>query len=395
MMISVETALECIHKHATRLQASEVIATNDALGRTLSQDIMAPLSLPPFKQSIMDGYALCVGQSQTYKVIGEIKTGDTATQVLQPGEALRVFTGAQLPDTANAVVMQEHVTANGNTIDLKDSPKEGQHIRNIGEQIAEGTRSLTKGETLNPSAVGVLKSFGLKTISVYKQPKVSVIVTGNELVSVGTPLQPGQIYESNSQVMVSALQQKGIATEAVITVKDNLKDTEDAIKQALDTSDIVLISGGISVGDYDFVGTALHNLGVHQVFHKVLQKPGKPLYFGTTDSKYVFALPGNPAATLTCLYVYVYALIDSITGNQTVGLTRIQFPISEDFENPFGRALFLKAKLKGAEVEILNQQNSAMLLSFARADALVYIPSDCKSVKKGHLVTTVLMPSGV
>ncbi len=394
-MISVETALASIHQQATSLLPSEVIPTDAALGRVLSIDIIAPLSLPPFRQSIMDGYALCIGQSLTYNVIGEIKTGDAATQTLKPGDAIRVFTGAQLPDTANVVVMQEHVTPKANTIELKDPPKEGNHIRNIGEQIEKGTPSLTKGEQLNPSAVGVLKSFGLETVAVYRQPKITVIVTGNELVEVGQPLQPGKIYESNSQVMVSALHQKGIAVQSVIKVKDTLKETEDAIKTALNTSDIVLISGGISVGDYDFVGTALNNLGVQQLFHKVLQKPGKPLYFGKTDSKYVFALPGNPAATLTCLYVYVFTLIDLITGSHNAGLTRIQFPILEDLENPFGRALFLKAKLKGKEVEILNQQNSAMLLSFARADAIVYIPTDCKAVKKGDLVTTLLLPSAV
>ena len=394
-MISVETALSLIHQKATPLLASEVIVTDEDLGRVLSEDIIAPLSLPPFRQSIMDGYALFITETLMYNVIGEIKTGDAATQVLKPGEAIRVFTGAQLPETANVVVMQEHVTLNGNTIELKTAPKEGQHIRNIGEQIEKGTLSLTKGEQLNPSAVGVLKSFGLEKVTVYRQPKVTVIVTGNELVETGQPLRPGQIYESNSHVMVSALHQKGIAVQSVLKVKDTLIETETAIKIALEASDIVLISGGISVGDYDFVGRALNNLSVHQVFHKVLQKPGKPLYFGKTDSKYVFALPGNPAATLTCLYVYVYALIDLITGKQQVGLTRIQFPISEDFENPFGRALFLKARFKDSTVEILTHQNSAMLLSFARADALVYIPSDCKAVAKGALVTALLMPSGL
>ena len=393
-MISVEKALEHIEEHATILVDSELISTNDALGRILFKDILAPLSLPPFRQSIMDGYALCIGDTLIYKVIGEIKTGDAARQILQSGEAVRVFTGAQLPDSANVVVMQEHITVQGKYIELKEVPKAGHHVRNVGEQIESGTLSLRKGIKLNPSAIGVLKSFGLEAIEVYRKPKVTVIVTGNELVEAGRPLQPGQIYESNSQVMVSALQEKGIEVQSIKKVKDSLRETEDTIKNALDTSDIVLISGGISVGDYDFVGTALHNLKVQKLFHKVLQKPGKPLYFGKKESKYVFALPGNPAATLTCLYVYVFALIDLMTGNKSVGLTRIQFPISEPFKNPFGRALFLKAKLQGDEVAVLNQQNSAMLLSFAHADALVYIPSDHTDIKKGELVTTLLMPSG-
>ena len=392
MLISVEHALNLIKDHANIWEKADTISVEDAFNRILAEDIFAPLPLPPFRQSIMDGYALVIGETLNYRVVGEIKTGDSTSYNLKAGEAVRIFTGAQLPDSANAVVMQEHVIVRDYVIQLKEVPKIGQHIRNVGEQIEKGDMSLVKGDKLNPSSIGILKSFGLESVTVTRLPKISIISTGNELVIAGQKLQAGQIYESNSQVIRSALQQKGLKVLHSFKVKDSLDDTQQAIEDAISSSDIVLISGGISVGDYDFVSTALNNLGVEEIFYKVLQKPGKPLYFGKKDSTYVFALPGNPASTLTCLYVYVFTLIDAITNSNNIGLKRIQFPISEDFENPFGKALFLKATLEDGSVTILNQQNSAMILSFARADALVYIPADCIAVRNGQLVTTILLP---
>ncbi|MBC7557444.1 MAG: molybdopterin molybdotransferase MoeA [Chryseobacterium sp.] len=393
-MISVEKALELIKKYAEILENPEFSTVANSLNRILAEDIYAPFSLPPFRQSIMDGYALRKGKTLIYKIVGEIKTGDSCTFTLEPGEAIRVFTGAQVPETADMVVMQENVKITNEGIQLAEKPKDGINIRNIGDQIEKGNISLIKGETLNPSAIGILQSFGMSQVQVFRKPKITVISTGNELVEIGKSLEKGQIYESNSLVLKSVLKQKGIKIESIKKVQDSLKETEIAIEQALENSDIVLISGGISVGDYDFVGAALHNLGVKEIFYKVLQKPGKPIFFGKKDNKYVFALPGNPASTLTCLYVYVFSLIDLIMGKNEVGLTKIQFPLSENLENLSGRALFLKAKLQGNEVQVLNQQNSSILISFARADALVYIPSDCKEVKKGELVTTILLPFG-
>ena len=391
-MIAVERALELVLEHTQISNDLESISVDDALNRVLAEDILAPLSLPPFRQSIMDGYALNLSESLSYKVIGETKTGDNIEFSLQHGEAIRIFTGAMVPETANAVVMQEHVTVNGSNIELKTQPTLGQHIRNIGAQIKKGDQSLQKGEVINPAGIGILKSFGIGQIKVNKLPTISIITTGNELVPAGNPLEPGQIYESNGSVIQAALQAKGIEVRNSYKVKDSLEATQNAIEKAIKDSDIVLISGGISVGDYDFVSTDLHNLDVKEIFYKVLQKPGKPLYFGKKNGTYLFALPGNPASTLTCLYVYVFTLIDKYLGCKTNGLKRLKFSISDHFENPFGRALFLKAKLEGSEVTILTQQNSAMIMSFARADALVYIPAYCSKLKKGDMVETLILP---
>ena len=392
-MITVAQALHLVRQNATPSTRVETVFVDDALGRTLATDVHAPLALPPFRQSIMDGYALRRHAGPTYAVVGEIKTGDASDLVLAPGEAVRIFTGAQLPDSADAVVMQEHVRAAGRQIQLEKPVPPGQHIRRAGAQLAAGDLTLQAGETLHPAGIGLLKSMGYQTVEVTGQPRVSVIVTGNELTPPGTALEPGKIYESNGGVIRAALRQRGIEAAPVQLVRDSLAATETTIAAAFDRSDLVLISGGISVGDYDFVGTALRRLGVEQLFYKVRQKPGKPLYFGKRNNTYVFALPGNPASTLTCLYVYAFPLLDGMTGRSDGGLLRFQLPLAHDYENPFGRALFLKARVSGNRVDVLNLQNSAMVLSFARANALVYLPLGATRVRRGDLVETLLLPT--
>lgn len=391
-MISVETALDIIQKKTSNLKRHERIQVDKSLGRILAEDILAPIDLPPFRQSIMDGYAVHLHSDPTYSLIGEIKTGDDASFDLKPREAVRIFTGARVPDSANAVVMQERVTVDKKRIHLKENPTEGSQIRSIGAQIKKGALSLRMGFQLNPAAIGLLKSLGISDILVSEKPKVSLLVTGNELVETGFPLPEGKIYESNSSIMAAALQQKGIEAEKILTVGDTLEATVKALKYLLSISDVVLVSGGISVGDYDYVETALSNLGVTQHFYKVSQKPGKPLYFGSKGDTFVLALPGNPASTLTCLYVYGFPLIDILMGNTNVGLPRITMPLSETIENPYGRALFLKGFIQGSTVSQLHLQNSAMVLSFADANALIYIPEEDSKVSKGSYVQTILLP---
>ena len=391
-MISVAKALAILKTKVTPRTTSERILVEDSLGRILFEAILAPIPLPPFRQSVMDGYALHLHDSLEYTVVGEVKTGDSHPYVLQPGEAVRIFTGAWVPDTANAVMMQEKVTVQENSIVLSENPSEGNQIREIGQQIANGAKALSKGMTLNPSAIGLLKSFGITEVSVTKTPKVSILVTGNELVSAGNALPPGKIYESNSTLMAAALQQKGIQPHKIRQVPDSIEATETALAELLESSDVILVSGGISVGDYDFVGKALTHLGVQEHFYKVAQKPGKPLYFGSKDQTYVLGLPGNPASTLTCLYVYGYSLIDQLCGRNQPGLTSLELPTAMEIKNPFGRALFLKALVEGNRVTELTQQNSSMVLSFTEANALIYIPENCTKVTSGSLVKIYLLP---
>ncbi|MHA7129826.1 molybdopterin molybdotransferase MoeA [Algoriphagus namhaensis] len=393
-MISVEEAIALVTQHAQAKSESELVNVEQSLGKTLAANLFAPISLPSFRQSSMDGYAIHLHDSNSYTLTGEVKAGDASNPRLQSGEAIRIFTGAKVPDSANAVVIQERVKKSADKIILEIQPKIGDNIRQIGEQIAEGSTCLPKGHRINPSTIGLLQSLGLAEVQVKKSLRAAVVVTGNELVEVGQSLEEGQIYESNSAVIASALAAKGIQDISQIKIKDNLEDTISQLGDALERNDLLLISGGISVGDYDFVGKALQELKVDEIFYKVLQKPGKPLFFGKRGNTYVFALPGNPASTLTCFYIYVNLLIDLISENSDPGLLRVKLPLAADYPNPFGRALFLKAKIQNSQVHILDHQASSTMISFAQANALAYIPTDQKENPAGALIETILLPYG-
>jgi len=391
-MTTVEEALRLIQEEQKVVFDSESIATSKALNRVLSKSIQAPLALPSFKQSAMDGYALHIGTGLNYEVVGEQKAGDANTFELEPGECIRIFTGAAVPDSANAVVIQEKINRFENKIEVKKLTQVGQNIRAEGTQIKKGSFPLEKGQVLNPAGLGLIQSLGIKKVEVYRNPRVSVIVTGNELLPPGSNLSEGKIFESNSLILKTALNQIQIEPKIITSVPDRLEDTQKVLKKAFANSDLVLISGGISVGDYDFVGKALQKLGVNEIFYKVRQRPGKPLYFGKKGNVFCFALPGNPASTLSCFYVYVLPLLSRLMNFSNYGLRREMLPIAHDFQSSEPRALFLKASVNQGKVSILDHQNSSMLISFAKANALVYLPENGANIKAHEKVDVLFLP---
>ena len=391
-MISVEQALEFIKNEEVKIFNTESIEVKKALNRVLSSSIKAPIDLPPYRQSSMDGYAINISGDLSYEVLGEIKAGDNKNYNLLPGTSVRIFTGAAVPDSANAVVIQEKVKRNKNFIMLENFPLENQNIREKGSQIKNGSISLKKGNKLNPAGLGFIQSLGIQNINVYKKPLVTVIVTGNELIPPGNTLSIGKIYESNSLIISAGLEQNGIKPQLIKEIPDNLDATEKVLRKAFDNSDLVLISGGISVGDYDFVGKAMKNLKVQEIFYKVFQRPGKPLYFGKKDKTYCFGLPGNPASTLTCFYVYVIPFLNKLCHNSNIELVRNFIPISHNYSSNETRGLFLKAFINNKKVTILDYQNSSTLISFAKANALVYLPKNSQSIQKNDPVEVIHLP---
>lgn len=395
-MISVEEALARVAAQTNnKNRESKSIPLQEALHNILAQAVYAPMALPSFKQSAMDGYAVHCHNQNTYQIVGEIKAGDPFDLNLKPGEACRIYTGAGVPKTGNAVVMQEQVDCKHGYITVQKKPVVGQNIRTVGEQLTQGALVFEPGTFLNPPALGLLQSLGISAVDVYSKPRVSILITGNELEPQGNPLTPGKIYESNSLVLQSALYQMGITTIEIDQVKDDLETTRKAIESAFAQADLVLISGGISVGDFDFVGQALKEIGVEEIFYRVKQKPGKPLFFGKYEQTYLFALPGNPASTLNCFYVYVYPFLEALMGKTSRGLLRLQQPLAQEFENSSGRALFLKAIIKNHKVTLLTGQASSMIKAFAAANALVYIPSEKKKITQNEWVETLLLPHGI
>ena len=394
-MKSVEEALELVLKNSHSLEESERLPLEDCLNRCLAKAIQAPIDLPSHRQSAMDGYAMALHDSATYALVGEIKAGDSVNPVLKPGQCVRIFTGAVVPDAADAIVMQEKTVSNGSLIEVQSPPVKGEHIRPVGSQVKKGAFPLAKGQLLQASGLAFLQSLGIRELEVVRTPKVTLILTGNELISPVEKLSRGKIYESNSVLLKAALQQQEIEPNLISFSEDTLEATIHRLEKALLTADVVLVSGGISVGDYDFVKKALEALEVDELFYKVRQRPGKPLYFGKKEKCFVFALPGNPASTLSCFYVYVLPLIARLKGSQSEGLLRMEVPLAHDFSSKEARALFLKASVQNKVVHILDHQHSSMLVSFAKANALVYLPEKEVRLKKGAHVEVLLLPNTI
>jgi len=388
-MIEVKEALEIVAANSSVL-STQKISVSKALGYILAETVYSPISMPPFRQSAMDGYAFTHSIRHQFDVVGTSKAGDHSNIKLKENEAVRIFTGAYVPKNADTVVMQEHVMVNGDSILIAKKPEAFANVRSKGEQINAEDVVFDANTLITPAAIGFLACLGITEITVYKKPKVAILVTGNELVKPGKKLPKGKIYESNSIMLQAALQTIGINKIKVHTVKDNLKATKRALQSILKKNDIVLISGGISVGDYDFVKEALLKNGVEELFYKINQKPGKPMFFGAKKDTLVFALPGNPASSLTNFYIYVYPAVKNKMGFSNTHLPKIVRKLDSQINNTTGKTLFLKALYNETSVEILEGQSSAMLNTFAIANGLVIVPHDVESIKKGASVT--IMP---
>lgn len=385
-MIQVSEALTIVAENSSKMPLQK-IAVRKALGYVLAETVYSPIAMPPFRQSAMDGYAFIHSRKHQYDVVSSSQAGDHFNIKLKENEAVRIFTGAFVPDDADTVVMQEHVMANENSILIAKMPEQFANVRAKGEQIEKNGIVFEANTLITPAAIGFLACLGITEITVYKKPKVAILVTGNELVKPGKKLPKGKIYESNSVMLEAALETIGIKKTKVFKVKDNLKATKKVLKSILAKYDVVLVSGGISVGDYDFVKEALVKNGVEELFYKINQKPGKPMFFGSKKETLVFALPGNPASSLTNFYVYVYPAIRNRMGFSDIHLPKLVRKLNAGISNNSGKTLFLKALYDETHVTVLDGQSSAMLNTFATANCLLIVPNDVENLKKEQLVT--------
>jgi molybdopterin molybdotransferase len=394
-MVTVEQAKKLIELNVIDI-SDEIVETNDAVGRFFSQPIYAQIENPPFNQSAVDGYAFhtdYITPGNYYNVEGEIPAGISPEEYNNKKTIYRIFTGAAVPECCNSVVMQEKILQNNNKVAVpKDQIIQGNNIRAKGYSIFKGDLLFEKGEKITPASIGVLASQGISEVKVARLPKVACIISGSELQPITKKhLNKGEIYESNSLVLNAALRQQNITPEIFI-VEDDEQKMNNLFLSVIDHFDVILFSGGISVGDYDFTGKILKANGVKEIFYKVFQKPGKPLYFGTHNNKAIFGLPGNPAAALTSMYIYVLPYINMTMGSNSPYLPHFFIPLKGDFNSKPGRTRFLKAITNFKEVEILTGQNSDMLLSFAKANCLVEIDKDISEIKKGEKVKVHLLP---
>ena len=384
-MITVAEAFSILEKTIFYTKKADVLLW-DARNHVLAETIYSPIDMPPFRQSNMDGYALALHDSLKYTIKGEIKAGDVYVSIIKPGDAVKIFTGAAVPDAAQAVIAIEKVSVLGNQLLLHEPVFEQANVRPKGSQILQNAVALEKGTLLNTGAIGFLAGLGFTSVKVYRKPSVGIVITGSELQSPGTPLQDGKVYESNGVMLKAALYDATFESVAIYSVNDDAENTRETLKNAIDLNDVVLVSGGISVGDYDFVGSSLDSLGVETLFHKVNQKPGKPLFVGQLNSKMIFALPGNPAAALTCFYIYVLPVLQKFAGIATGFNATKEMSLALDFTVSNSRSQFLKAVAKDDVVTILPHQDSSMLDSFALANALVYLPEGNYTKAQGDKV---------
>ena len=389
-MISVKEAQSKIQENS-RILNSVSKSLENALDQVLSDDVKSPIHMPPFSQSAMDGYAIG-SQGNTFKLVGEIQAGaDSSGMTLKSNEAVRIFTGAMIPNGTFAVAKQEIVEKNKTEIRITEKQKHLQNIRPLGEQIKKGDIALPKGTVITPGTAGFLYTLGVNQVSVTKKPNIIILSTGNELVPPGQELSPGKIYESNTYTLKTALKKFRIQV-TIKTVEDNYEATKKSIQESLNECDILITTGGISVGDYDFVGKAMEEVGVESIFYKIKQKPGKPIFFGKRNSTVVFGLPGNPAAALSCFYLYVTPGIRKMCGISDVALEKRTLKLTSDYTKSKNLTHFLKAKCYGDKVAILGAQSSAMLSSFASANCLACLPEGQSEWKKGDAIEVYILP---
>jgi len=393
-MISVEEAKRLLFERVEK-SASVMIELTEAQGSVLAEDVFSPIDLPSFNQSAMDGYAIAAKEKnkREYEVVGEIKAGDPGSIHLKPGQAVRIFTGAAVPETADAIVIQENTIRVNGSVQLITEFKTGDCIRVKGSQIKKGELALRKDSMLNPAAIGFLASLGISKVKIFQKPVISIIVTGNEIISPGDNLQPGEIYESNSYSLAAALNQMHITPKNILKAVDEKNDLTNKFENCLKDSGIIILTGGISVGKYDLVHDLLSDAGAETIFYKVAQKPGKPFYAGTLNNKFLFALPGNPAAVLVCFYEYVYPVIRMMMGLETPELISVRLQVLETIIKKENRALFIRAKKTNDGVMPFEKQDSNMLRSFAEADSIIYVPNEKENINKGELVEVHLLPS--
>lgn len=394
-MVSVTEAKQLIAANSTYTETTTV-SLKAAAGLVLAADIVASADIPAYPQSSMDGYAFRYAdwrQDAPLEIQGEMAAGSSTPIELRAGQAARIFTGAPVPAGADTVAMQEKTTVQQHSLYITDDQlQKGNHVRPAGSEIAAGATALKSGSLLTPAAIGFLAGIGITEVQVYKRPRISILVTGNELQPPGRPLAYGQVYESNSYALTAVLQQLGFAEVQVAQVADNFDAVQQTIGQLLEQSTVLLITGGVSVGDYDFVAKALAANGVETLFHRVKQKPGKPLYFGKKQQQWVFGLPGNPSSVLTCFYEYVLPALDQMLHKPQRGLPVQTALLSQNCSKKAGLTHFLKAQYANGTVTPLDAQESYRMRSFALANCLICLGENDTSFNKGDTVTIHVLP---
>jgi molybdopterin molybdotransferase len=372
------------------LMESESVEILDSLGRVTAEDVIAPLNLPSFDNSAMDGYAVRVADCNAFEALtitGNIPAGGSTTAELTRGSAIRIMTGAPIPHGCDAVVPLEETEDTGNHVQIHVAPHPGQHIRWAGEDVKLGETVLPAGTLIRVTAISMLASMGRTQVRVYRKPIVAILATGDELVEPGQPLPEGKLFNSNSPALAAAVCEAGAVPLILGVARDDREHLRQRITLGLQ-ADALITAAGVSVGDCDFVRETLAGLGVKQLLGKVNMKPGKAMTFGVKDGKPVFSLPGNPVSAIITFEKMVRPALLKMMGHRQVTTPLVTAILQEELRKKPGKIFFARVRLKIAEGKFLawsaGHQDTGFLKTMLQADALAVLPAERTSFSAGE-----------
>ena len=400
-MIQVQEARDQILSKI-KIKGVEKVSLDQALGRVLSEDVISQINNPPLDNSAMDGYALIAADIQSaspespvkLKVVEEIAAGYEAKGILRPGQAMRIMTGAPIPEGANAVLMQEDTEKDGNAILCMDKADDHENIRDSGEDVKAGETVLKKGTTLSPAHIGMLAVIGRSQIAVSQRPTVAIISTGDEILELDQTPKGPQIFNSNGHMLAAQIKSAGGIPIYLGIAKDSEEDLMEKFTWAL-KADIVVSSGGVSVGDYDLVKSSLKKMGQEMLFWKVAMKPGKPLAFGRIGETPIFGLPGNPVSSFVSFEQFVRPSLKKVLGCSDLTHMTVKAKLTRTIHKKPGRLHFLSSIVSWADGEYTvtpaGEQGSGVLKSAANANGLLIFPLEAAEIKQGQKVAVQLL----
>jgi len=400
-MISVEDALRLILDTAPLLGLEKVDILT-ALGRVIGENIYSPSDIPPFDNSAMDGYAVksedtkdaSIDHPAVLMVIEDLPAGYVAKGKIKKGEAIRIMTGAPLPQGVDSVVMVEDTEASGDKVKIFNEAETNQHIRKAGEDVKKGELVIPQGTVLRPAAIGMLASLKRSFVSVYQRPLVSILCTGDELVDVDGELKAGQIVSSNSYTLASQVNECGGIPLLLGIARDRKDELEQKFREGL-RADVIISSAGVSVGDYDLVKGVLKDLGMEMKFWKVAMRPGQPLAFGTIGGKPTFGLPGNPVSSMVSFEQFVRPYLLKMQGHKKIFRTVIEAIWQEEFTKKTERKYLVRCIVSKKERTYIasstGEQGSGILKSMVLANGLAIFPEEKEVIKAGEKVKVQLL----
>ena len=400
-LLPVADALKRVLDAASPIADVETIALREAFGRTLARDLLATRTQPPFDVSAMDGYGVRHADISTpgarVKLVGEAAAGRSFPGEVKAGECVRIFTGAPVPQGADAILIQEDAIVEGAMIGAREPIRKGQHIRVAGVDFRADEVGLKAGARLGPAELALAAAMNHATVPVTRRPRVALLSTGSELVEVHERPQGAQIRNSNTYSLAGYATKAGAEVVQAGIVVDDFEVTRQAIADALTQADVVMLSGGVSMGDYDLVKPALQALGAEILVEKVAMHPGKPTVFARLGEQVIFGLPGNPVSVAVSFHLFARPVLLKMQGASEIHLPRKRAYVTRQVKGAPPRRSHQPARLQlrdgRAKAEPLKWGGSSDLVAFMQADALIVVPEDCASLNAGELAEVIQLPS--